>query len=79
MRPPGALWASCFRRAEIRQNEPTGFDGKGVIMGQTDSQFKAFIRLMLDDVKDVKREQDEKKKDEKLDKIIDNLQKTLED
>ena len=48
-------------------------------MGQTDSQFKAFIRLMLDDVKDVKREQDEKKKDEKLDKIIDNLQKTLED
>lgn len=48
-------------------------------MGQTDSQFKAFIRLMLDDVKDVKKEDDEKKKDEKLDKIIDNLQKTLED
>ena len=48
-------------------------------MGQTDSQFKAFIRLMLDDVKDVKKEQDEEKKAEKLDKIIDNLQKTLED
>jgi len=48
-------------------------------MGQTDSQFKAFIRLMLDDVKDVKKEADEEKKDEKLDKIIDNLQKTLED
>ena len=48
-------------------------------MGKTDSQFKAFIRLMLDDVKDVKKEDDEKKKDEKLDKIIDNLQKTLED
>lgn len=48
-------------------------------MGQTDSQFKAFIRLMLDDVKDVKKEADEEKKAEKLDKIIDNLQKTLED
>lgn len=48
-------------------------------MGQTDRPFKAFIRLMLDDVKDAKREQCGEKKDEKPDKLIDNLQKTLAD
>lgn len=48
-------------------------------MGQTDSQFKAFIRLLLDDAKDLQSEKDEAKKAEKLDKMIDNLQKTLED
>lgn len=48
-------------------------------MGQTDSQFKAFIRFMLDAIKEFKNETDEKKKAEKMDRIIDNLQKTLED
>ena len=48
-------------------------------MGQTDSQFKAFIRFMLDAIKELKNETDEKKKAEKMDRIIDNLQKTLED
>lgn len=48
-------------------------------MGQTDSQFKAFIRFVLDDLKELKQETDENKRSEKLDKIIDNLQKTLED
>lgn len=37
-----------------------------------DSPFKAFIRLLLDDMKDVKAETDEEKKDEKLVRIIDN-------
>ena len=45
----------------------------------SDSPFKAFIRLLLDDMKDVKAEMDKEKKDEKLDKIIDNLKKTLGD
>lgn len=48
-------------------------------MGQTDSQFKAFIRFILDDMKELDQEKDDTKKDEKIKKIIDNLQKTLED
>ncbi len=48
-------------------------------MGQTDSQFKAFIRFILDDIKELQTETDEEKKAAKVEKIIDNLQKTLED
>jgi hypothetical protein len=48
-------------------------------MGQTDSQFKSFIRFLLDAVKDAAAEQDEKKRKEKMSRIIENLQKTLED
>lgn len=48
-------------------------------MGQTDSQFKAFIRFVLDALKEVNEEKDETKKAEKMSKILDNLQKTLED
>lgn len=48
-------------------------------MGQTDSQFKAFIRFVLDALKEADKEQDEVKRAEKMAKIIENLQKTLED
>lgn len=48
-------------------------------MGQTDSQFKAFIRFVLDALKEVNEEQDKEKRDQKMKKIIENLQKTLED
>lgn len=48
-------------------------------MGQTDGQFKAFIRFVLDALKDVDKEQDPKIRDEKMKKILENLQKTLED
>lgn len=48
-------------------------------MGQTDSQFKAFIRFVLDALNEVDKETDENKRNEKMKKIIDNLQKTLED
>ena len=48
-------------------------------MGQTDSQFKAFIRFVLDALREVKQEKDPEKRDVKLEKILDNLQKTLED
>lgn len=48
-------------------------------MGQTDSQFKAFIRFVLDALREVAAEKDDTKRNEKMDKIIENLQKTLED
>lgn len=48
-------------------------------MGQTDSHFKAFIRFVIDALKEVAVEKDENKRAEKMAKIIENLQKTLED
>ncbi len=48
-------------------------------MGMTDSQFKAFIRFVLDDLQEMKAEKDEEKRNAKLDKVIHNLQKALED
>lgn len=48
-------------------------------MGMTDKQFNGFIRFLIDDIKEVQEEKDEKKKEERLQKIIDNLQSTLED
>ena len=45
-------------------------------MGMTDKQFNGFIRFLIDDLKEVK---DEKKKEERIQKILDNLQSTLED
>lgn len=48
-------------------------------MGQTDSQFKAFLRFVLDALRDAAKEPDEKIRNEKMNKILDNLQKSLED
>ena len=48
-------------------------------MGQTDSQFKAFIRFVLDTLREIAVEKDEAKRNEKMAKVLDNLQKTLED
>ena len=48
-------------------------------MGMTDSQFKAFIRFVLDSLQEVKKEKDPAEHEKRLDKIIDNLQKALED
>ncbi len=48
-------------------------------MGQTDSQFKAFIRFILDALKEADNETDEAKHKAKMAKIIENLQKILED
>ncbi len=44
-------------------------------MGQTDGQFKAFIRVVLETLKEIY----EQTPNEKLKKLIENLQKTLED
>ena len=48
-------------------------------MGQTDSQFKAFIRFVLDALREINEEKDEAKSAAKMAKVLDNLQKTLED
>ena len=48
-------------------------------MGQTDSQFKAFIRFILDALREVEEEKDEAKRKTKMSRILENLQKILED
>ena len=48
-------------------------------MGMTDSQFKGFIRFVLDDLLEIRAETDLEKRDAKMAKVIDNLQKVLED
>lgn len=48
-------------------------------MGMTDKQFNGFIRFLIDGLEEVKEESDAEKKDERLQKILDNLQSTLED
>lgn len=48
-------------------------------MGRTDCQFKAFLRFVLDALRDAANEPDEKIRNEKMNKILDNLQKSLED
>lgn len=47
-------------------------------MGMTDSQFKVFVRFLIDALEDVKEEEGEKK-EKKLDRILQNLQSSLED
>ena len=48
-------------------------------MGPSDSQFKGFIRFLLDDIEEVIETLPNGKEKEKLQKVADNLQKTLED
>ena len=48
-------------------------------MGMTDSQFKAFICFVLDDLIEIQSEEVPQRRDEKLKKVIENLQKALED
>ena len=48
-------------------------------MGMTDKQFNGFLRFLLDNLKEAVEEKDEKKKKEKLDKVITNIQQTIED
>ena len=48
-------------------------------MGMTDKQFNGFIRFLIDDLKEVREEKDEEKKNYRIDIILENLQTTLED
>ncbi|MDE6020555.1 MAG: hypothetical protein K2H01_06140 [Ruminococcus sp.] len=50
-----------------------------VDVGMTDKQFNGFVRFLLDALKEAQEEKESEKKEEKISKIIDNLQKTLED
>ena len=52
---------------------------RGDYMGLTDSQFKGFIRFILDDIEEVLDQMSAGKEKDKLQKVADNLQKTLED
>lgn len=45
----------------------------------THSQFKGFVRFVLDDIKEVLETIPEGKEKDKLQKVADNLQQTLED
>ena len=54
--------------------------GKAVHMEEmTDKQFNGFIRFLIDDLKEVREEKDEEKKNKRIEKILENLQSTLED
>lgn len=48
-------------------------------VGMTDKQFNGFVRFLLGALKEVREEKEDSKKEQKLDKVIENLQKTLED
>ncbi len=48
-------------------------------MGMTDKQFNGFVRFVLDDIKEVLEQLEESKAKEKLEKVAENLQQTLED
>ena len=48
-------------------------------MGMTDKQFQSWVRFLLEDLREFNEEKDPEKQMAKLEKILDNLQKTLED
>ncbi len=48
-------------------------------MGMTDKQFSGFVRFVLDDIEEVLEQLEEGKAKEKLEKVAENLQQTLED
>ena len=48
-------------------------------MGMTDKQFNGFVRFVLDDIEEVLEQMEEGTAKEKLEKVAENLQKTLED
>lgn len=48
-------------------------------MGMTDKQFNGYLRLVLDLLNEALSEEDETKRKEKFERLIDNLQKTIED
>ncbi len=48
-------------------------------MGMTDKQFNGFVRFVLDDIFEVLAKLPDGPEKEKLQKLADNLQKTIED
>lgn len=47
--------------------------------GMTDKQFNGFLRMLLDRLEELKNEDNEEERLERLKKLIEDLQKTLED
>ena len=50
-----------------------------VDMGMTDKQFNSYVRFLLDAITEAKEESDIEKLKKKLEKVISNLQSTIED
>lgn len=48
-------------------------------MGMTDKQFNGFLRMLLDRLAEARDEKQQEKKDERIEKIIEDLQRTIED
>lgn len=49
-------------------------------MGMTDKQFNYFLRTIIKDLKEIKQSLDDKEKaEEKIEEVLEDLQKTLED
>lgn len=48
-------------------------------MGMTDSQFKTFLRFVLNDLQEVRAEKTDEARNAKLEQIISTMQKALED
>ena len=48
-------------------------------MGMTDKQFNGFVRFVLDDILEVLEKMQDGEEKAKLQKLADNLQKTIED
>lgn len=48
-------------------------------MGMTDKQFNGFVRFVLDDIMEVLEKMPESPEKQKLQRVADNLQKSLED
>ena len=65
----GMVRGACARRKEKHMND----------MGMTDKQCNGFIRFLIDDLKEAKEEKDVEKKDARIQKVLENLQSTLED
>lgn len=61
-------------KSELEQGE-----GGRMEEGMTDKQFNGFLRLLLSNLEEVIAEKDETKRNEKLNKVIKNIQKTIED
>lgn len=48
-------------------------------MGMTDSQFKTFLRFLLNDLQEIRSEKSDEARNAKLEQIINTMQKALED
>ncbi|MCI9552116.1 MAG: hypothetical protein HFE94_01115 [Acutalibacter sp.] len=48
-------------------------------MGQTDKQFCAFLRMIIDELDDIELENDPEKKSKLIERLRKNLQNTLEE